>query len=268
MTQVRSRDRHRVPRRAEDRDEDVLRLRATSSAASRTRRSVRSAWACPARCRCRTQAAIEHMIARGAGVRRRDSRVFEVRPQELLLSRHAQGLSDLAVRHAAHAGRRRCKYWLEDGTMKECRLTRIHLEEDTGKSTHAGSGDGRIAGSYVLAGRFQSRRRAADGMRLGAGDAQRARRRSRILKRCAARCCSSASATSRWRKARCAAMPTSRFARPARNELGTKTEIKNMNSFRSVQRAIESEIERQIALVEVGRPHRARDARLGRSSRA
>src|SRR5579864_4634080 len=39
------------------------------------------------------------------------------------------------------------KYWLEDGTIKECRLTRIHLEEDTGKSTHAGSGDGRIAGS-------------------------------------------------------------------------------------------------------------------------
>ncbi len=31
--------------------------------------------------------------------------------------------------------------------MRECRLTRIHLEEDTGKSTHAGSGDGRIAGS-------------------------------------------------------------------------------------------------------------------------
>ncbi len=39
------------------------------------------------------------------------------------------------------------RYWLEDGTMKECRLTRIHLEEDTGKSTHAGGGDGRIAGS-------------------------------------------------------------------------------------------------------------------------
>ncbi|MGD1067884.1 MAG: Asp-tRNA(Asn)/Glu-tRNA(Gln) amidotransferase GatCAB subunit B, partial [Vulcanimicrobiaceae bacterium] len=38
-------------------------------------------------------------------------------------------------------------YWLPDGTKKSCRLTRIHLEEDTGKSTHAGSGDGRIAGS-------------------------------------------------------------------------------------------------------------------------
>ncbi len=35
-------------------------------------------------------------------------------------------------------------------------------------------------------------------------------------------------------------------------ELGTKTEIKNMNSFRSVQRAIQSEIERQIDLVERG----------------
>jgi aspartyl-tRNA(Asn)/glutamyl-tRNA(Gln) amidotransferase subunit B len=35
-------------------------------------------------------------------------------------------------------------------------------------------------------------------------------------------------------------------------EYGTKTEIKNMNSFRSVFRAIESEIERQIALVESG----------------
>jgi aspartyl-tRNA(Asn)/glutamyl-tRNA(Gln) amidotransferase subunit B len=33
---------------------------------------------------------------------------------------------------------------------------------------------------------------------------------------------------------------------------GTKTEIKNMNSFRSVHRAIESEIERQIELVESG----------------
>ena len=39
------------------------------------------------------------------------------------------------------------RFWLGDGRRGECRLTRIHLEEDTGKSTHAGSGDGRIAGS-------------------------------------------------------------------------------------------------------------------------
>ncbi len=35
-------------------------------------------------------------------------------------------------------------------------------------------------------------------------------------------------------------------------ELGTKTEIKNMNSFKAVQRAIQSEIERQIKLVKSG----------------
>jgi aspartyl-tRNA(Asn)/glutamyl-tRNA(Gln) amidotransferase subunit B len=35
-------------------------------------------------------------------------------------------------------------------------------------------------------------------------------------------------------------------------ELGTRTEIKNMNSFKSVERAIDSEIRRQIALVESG----------------
>ena len=41
--------------------------------------------------------------------------------------------------------------------------------------------------------------------------------------------------------------------RPAGSDrLGTKTEIKNMNSFRSVERAIESEIARQIALLEAG----------------
>ncbi len=35
-------------------------------------------------------------------------------------------------------------------------------------------------------------------------------------------------------------------------ELGTKSEIKNMNSFKAVQRALQSEIERQIAVLEAG----------------
>jgi aspartyl-tRNA(Asn)/glutamyl-tRNA(Gln) amidotransferase subunit B len=37
-------------------------------------------------------------------------------------------------------------------------------------------------------------------------------------------------------------------------KFGQKTEVKNMNSFRNVQRALEAEIERQILLVEAGEP--------------
>jgi aspartyl-tRNA(Asn)/glutamyl-tRNA(Gln) amidotransferase subunit B len=143
------------------------------------------------------------------------------------------------------------KYWLEDGTMRECRLTRIHLEEDTGKSTHAGSGDGRIAGStYSLVdfnragvplmecvsepdirsadeavGYLEALRRTLQ--QLGVSDVK--------MEEGSLRCDANVS------------------IRPVGSEaLGTKTEIKNMNSFRSVHRAIESEIARQIALVEAG----------------
>lgn len=44
--------------------------------------------------------------------------------------------------------------------------------------------------------------------------------------------------------------------RAGETALGTKTEVKNMNSFANVERALEAERERQIALVESGRPVR------------
>lgn len=143
------------------------------------------------------------------------------------------------------------RYWLEDGTLKECRLTRIHLEEDTGKSTHAGSGDGRIAGSsYSLVdfnragvplmecvsepelhsaqeaiGYLESLRRTL--LALGVSDVK--------MEEGSLRCDANVS------------------IRPVgSSELGTKTEIKNMNSFRSVERAIESEIARQIEILGSG----------------
>ncbi len=142
-------------------------------------------------------------------------------------------------------------YWLEDGAMKSCRLTRIHLEEDTGKSTHAGSGDGRIAGSEYSLVDFNRAgvplmecvsepdiRSAQDAVayleslrltlfQLGVSDVK--------MEEGSLRCDANVS------------------IRPAGStQLGTKTEIKNMNSFRSVQRAIESEIERQIGMLEAG----------------
>jgi aspartyl-tRNA(Asn)/glutamyl-tRNA(Gln) amidotransferase subunit B len=143
------------------------------------------------------------------------------------------------------------RYWLEDGTMKECRLTRIHLEEDTGKSTHAGSGDGRIAGStYSL----------VDFNRAGVplmecvsepeiGSADEAVGYLEALRRTLQQIGVS-DVKMEEGSLRCDANVSIRPA--GSKELGTKTEIKNMNSFRSVHRAIESEIQRQIALVEAG----------------
>jgi aspartyl-tRNA(Asn)/glutamyl-tRNA(Gln) amidotransferase subunit B len=143
------------------------------------------------------------------------------------------------------------RYWLPDGTRSSCRLTRIHLEEDTGKSTHAGSADGRIAGStYSLVdfnragvplmecvsepdirsadeavGYLEALKRTF--VELGISDVK--------MEEGSLRCDANVSVRLRGTTA-----------------YGTKAEIKNMNSFRSVHRAIESEIERQIAIIESG----------------
>jgi aspartyl-tRNA(Asn)/glutamyl-tRNA(Gln) amidotransferase subunit B len=143
------------------------------------------------------------------------------------------------------------RFWLPDGKHGECRLTRIHLEEDTGKSTHAGSGDGRIAGSsYSL----------VDFNRAGVPlmecvsepdirSAEEAVAYLETLKRTFVQLGVS-DVKMEEGSLRCDANVS---IRPVGTDaLGTKTEIKNMNSFKSVQRAIESEIARQIDVLESG----------------
>jgi aspartyl-tRNA(Asn)/glutamyl-tRNA(Gln) amidotransferase subunit B len=142
-------------------------------------------------------------------------------------------------------------YWLEDGTMKQCRLTRIHLEEDTGKSTHAGSGDGRIAGSsYSL---LDFNRAGVPLMEcVSEPDLRTARDAVAYLESLRRTLLALGVSDVKMEEGslRCDANVS---VRPAGStELGTKTEIKNMNSFRSVERAISSEIERQIGLLTAG----------------
>ena len=72
----------------------------------------------------------------------------------------------------------------------------------------------------------------------------------------------SASATATCRKARSAATPTSRCARLATTKLGTRCEIKNLNSFRFMEQAIEFEARRQIEMLEDGGNDRAGNAPL------
>jgi len=143
------------------------------------------------------------------------------------------------------------KYWLEDGTTKECRLTRIHLEEDTGKSTHAGSGDGRIAGSeYSL---LDFNRAGVPLMECVSEPELRSPQEAIAYLESLRRTLLALGVSDvkmEEGSLRCDANVSVRLA--GSTELGTKTEIKNMNSFRSVERAIASEIERQIEVLTSG----------------
>ena len=141
-------------------------------------------------------------------------------------------------------------YWLEDGTRRECRLTRIHLEEDTGKSTHA-SADGRLAGATSSLVDFN--RAGVPLMEcVGEPDLRSADEAVAYLETLARtfRELGVSDVKMEEGSLRCDANVSIR-PRGA-TEYGTKAEIKNMNSFRSVRRAIESEIARQIQVVESG----------------
>ena len=143
------------------------------------------------------------------------------------------------------------RYWLEDGTLKECKLTRIHLEEDTGKSMHGGGGDGRIAGSSFSLIDFN---RAGVPLMECVSEpdlrsAQEAVGYLEALKRTFVQLGVS-DVKMEEGSLRCDANVSIRPV--GSTELGTKTEIKNMNSFRSVLRAVESEIARQTAILESG----------------
>ncbi|MHB8140560.1 MAG: Asp-tRNA(Asn)/Glu-tRNA(Gln) amidotransferase subunit GatB [Vulcanimicrobiaceae bacterium] len=194
--------------------------------------------------------AIEHMIRSGLAFEAaipafskfdRKNYFYPDMPKDYQISQYDMPLTQGGV----------VRYWLEDGTIKECRLVRIHLEEDTGKSTHAGSGDGRIAGSaYSL----------VDFNRAGVPlmecvsepdirSAEEAVAFLEALKRTFVQLGVS-DVKMEEGSLRCDANVSIRPI--GAHELGTKTEIKNMNSFRSVQRAIDSEIARQVALVTSG----------------
>src|SRR6202790_350512 len=142
------------------------------------------------------------------------------------------------------------RYWLQDGTRGESRLTRIHLEEDTGKSTHA-SADGRLAGATSSLVDFN--RAGVPLMEcVGEPDLRSADEAVAFLETLARtfRELGVSDVKMEEGSLRCDANVSIR--RRGATEYGTQAEIKNMNSFRSVRRAIESEVARQIAVVESG----------------
>ncbi|MGA1843301.1 MAG: Asp-tRNA(Asn)/Glu-tRNA(Gln) amidotransferase subunit GatB [bacterium] len=135
---------------------------------------------------------------------------------------------------------------LEEGGKKRIGLTRIHLEEDAGKLIH-GEGPDRNA-SFVDFNRTgvplmeivtEPEIRSPEEARLFL---QNLKAILQYLKVC--------DGNMEEGSLRCDANVS---VRPIGQEsFGVKTEIKNMNSFRNVQRALEYEIERQIMLLDGG----------------
>ncbi len=130
-----------------------------------------------------------------------------------------------------------------DGEKKRVRLIRIHIEEDAGKLKHEGS-DGSLfdvnrAGTPLIEivsyPDIRTPKEASEYMKklrqillyLGISDGN--------MEEGSLRCDANIS------------------VRPkGTDKLGTKTELKNLNSFRNLEKAIEYEIERQISLIENG----------------
>jgi aspartyl-tRNA(Asn)/glutamyl-tRNA(Gln) amidotransferase subunit B len=139
--------------------------------------------------------------------------------------------------------------WVEieiDGTTRRLGLTRIHMEEDTGKNIHDAHSDASLV-DFNRCGVPLLEIVSEPDMR-SAQEAGAYLRKLRTILQYLEICDGNMEEGS----FRCDANVSIRL-RGAR-ELGTKVEIKNMNSFRNVERAIEYELKRQAqALQEGGR---------------
>ncbi|MFO0477149.1 MAG: Asp-tRNA(Asn)/Glu-tRNA(Gln) amidotransferase subunit GatB [Bacteroidota bacterium] len=133
---------------------------------------------------------------------------------------------------------------LKDGSTKKINLTRIHLEEDAGKSLHDADPfetlvDLNRAGTPLL-------EIVTEPDFTGGEDAYIYLNEVRKLVRYLDICDGNMEEGSLRCDANISVMLTDA------KEYGKKVEVKNMNSFRNVQRAIDFEIKRQIELLETG----------------
>jgi aspartyl-tRNA(Asn)/glutamyl-tRNA(Gln) amidotransferase subunit B len=132
---------------------------------------------------------------------------------------------------------------LESGT-KRVGVTRVHLEEDTGKLVHTGQRslvDLNRAGVPLLEIVSEPDLRSPEEARVYLTKLQTILRYLGVsnadMEKGAMRC-----------EANVSVRPT------GQEHFGTKVEVKNLNSFRSVRLSLEYEVARQIALLESGRP--------------
>ena len=137
-----------------------------------------------------------------------------------------------------------------DGT-ETVRFVRAHLEEDAAKTIHAGGGSGRIAGSTGSVVDFN--RCGTPLLEIVTEPDLRtpdASRRFLTLLKSTIQAIGVSDCDMEKGSLRCDANVSLR--RPGEHELRPKAELKNMNSFRFLERGIEAELRRQAAVYEGG----------------
>jgi aspartyl-tRNA(Asn)/glutamyl-tRNA(Gln) amidotransferase subunit B len=136
-------------------------------------------------------------------------------------------------------------------TRKKIGITRLHMEEDAGKLVHAGSD--RLAGSsyslvdYNRTGVPLVEIVSEPDIRSGQEAAEYVQELRRIV-----RYLGVSDGNMQEGSLRCDVNISVR--KVGTEKFGTKVEIKNMNSFSAIQRAIDYEIDRQITAIETGEP--------------
>ncbi len=175
-----------------------------------------------------------------------------LRAQELLLSGPAEGLPDQPVRAAGRRGRARSTSCSRTAAGKTIGITRAHLEEDAGKSLHEDfhglSGiDLNRAGTPLLEIVSEPDLRSAK-------EAVAYMKKVHTLVRYLGICDGNMQEGSFRCDANVSVRPQGQAT------LGTRAEIKNLNSFRFVERAINHEVARQVGVARTRRQRRAGDA--------
>ena len=140
--------------------------------------------------------------------------------------------------------------WLEiehDGAAKKIGITRLHLEEDAAKNLHEGfpDSDRHSYIDYNRGGMPLAEIVSEPDLRSPAEAYAYLSALKQVLEYAAVSDCNMEEGS-----LRCDANVSVR--RRGQERFGTKAEVKNLNSFRYLQRALEYEIERHIALIESG----------------
>ncbi|MBN2205588.1 MAG: Asp-tRNA(Asn)/Glu-tRNA(Gln) amidotransferase subunit GatB, partial [Thermoleophilia bacterium] len=143
------------------------------------------------------------------------------------------------------------EYWVGDERLR-CRINRVHMEEDAAKLVHSGGEAGRIAGSDYTVVDFNRGGTplieivTEPDIPSPAAAREFLQQLRALVIELGVSACTMEEGQIRW--------DANISVRPAGSsgELGTRTELKNMNSFRFLQQALEAELPRQVEILEAG----------------